>query len=192
MRFPTTRTALFLTVTLAVASTVMAKDKQKQKTTDRDRIDVEAHIAASGGPIQRFSATRHFNRLYVYAERGPGQPVTILDLTNPAKATVISQLESSSAVPSGNLVAVAGTAAIATSASAPANPATQTIRLMDFSDPANPKVTRQFEGVTAVEKFPNGLIALANSDGIWILSQHLADDPEVQERYARKVLYGEN
>jgi hypothetical protein len=33
---------------------------------------------------------------------------------------------------------------------------------------------------------------LANGDGVWIVSQHLADDPEEDTRYARKVIYGES
>jgi hypothetical protein len=63
---------------------------------------------------------------------------------------------------------------------------------MDLSDPASPKVTRQFDGVTAVEKLSSGLILLANQEGVWVLSQHLADDPKMGERYARKVIYGES
>jgi hypothetical protein len=59
---------------------------------------------------------------------------------------------------------------------------------MDFSDPAHPKVTRQFDGVTAIEK-SGGLILLANPEGIWILSQHLAEDPAVEAAYAHQVIY---
>jgi hypothetical protein len=62
---------------------------------------------------------------------------------------------------------------------------------MDFSDPAHPKVTKQFDGVTAIEKIGN-IILLANGDGIWVLSQRLAEDPAVDKRYANKVIYGES
>ena len=184
-----------LTVLLVAASghQLAAKDKHKQSTDPaRDQIAVEAHIAVPGGPITQFTATRHYSRSYVYAERGAGQPVTLLDVTNPAKPEILSQVAGSSNVVAGNLVAVAGTAALATSAGAVATPPAQTIRLMDFSDPASPKVTQQFDGVTAVEKLSNGLIMLANADGVWILSPHLADDPEEDARYARKVVYGES
>jgi len=34
-----------------------------------------------------------------------------------------------------------------------------------------------------------GLIFVANADGIWILQQHLAQDPEVQKAYENYVLY---
>ncbi len=38
----------------------------------------------------------------------------------------------------------------------------------------------------------DGVILLANPDGIWILSQKLADDPDGDEQYAKKVIYGES
>lgn len=62
---------------------------------------------------------------------------------------------------------------------------------MDFSDPQNPKVARVFAGVTAMSRDQGrGLIFVANADGIWILQQRLAQDPEVEKAYANYVLYG--
>lgn len=178
---------VFLAATLG--HPLAAKDKKKDQP--QDQIRVEAHIAVGGGPITQFAATTHYNRAYVYAERGPGQPVTLLDVTNPSQPKVLSQVASSPGAVSGNLVAAAGTAALSTSSGASTPPATQTLRLMDFSDPANPKVTQKFDGVTAVERLSNGLILLANADGVWILSQHLAQDPAEEACYAYKVVYGE-
>jgi hypothetical protein len=34
-----------------------------------------------------------------------------------------------------------------------------------------------------------GLIFLANPEGIWILHQSFAEDPEVEKEYARRILY---
>ena len=59
---------------------------------------------------------------------------------------------------------------------------------MDFSDPKNPKVAREFTGVTAMSRDDRrGLIFIANAEGIWILQQHLAEDPEVEKAYAHYV-----
>lgn len=157
---------------------------------DKDQISVDSHIAVPGGVVTRFVATKHHDRAYVYVEHGPGQPTTLLDISNPGKPVVVSQLDANAA--STNLVAVAGTAALSSSVPDQTAVASQTIRLMDFSDPKNPKVTRQFDGVTAVENLAGGVILLANPEGVWVLSRHLADDPAAQERYARKVIYGEN
>jgi hypothetical protein len=167
-----------------------AKDKHPKSAPAKpqDQIQVEAHITVSGGPVTRFVATRHYDRSYVYAERETGKPVTLIDLSNPSQPHVLS--DASLPAPSSSLLAVAGTAALTGDAPATAMPQPQTIRLMDFSDPINPKVTRQFDGVTAVENIGGGVILLANAEGIWVLSQRFAEDPSVQERYARQVIYG--
>ena len=192
MKTLSSRFTLILLLAAAFGHSLAAKDKKKDKADPpQDQIRVEAHIPVPGGPITQFAATSHYSRSYVYAERGPGQPVTLLDITNPTQPKILSQVTSSSSAVTGNLVAAAGTAALSTSAGALTTPATQTLHLMDFSDPANPKVTQQFDGVTAVERLPNGLIMLANGDGVWILSQHLAPDPAEEACYAYKVVYGE-
>jgi hypothetical protein len=62
---------------------------------------------------------------------------------------------------------------------------------MDFSDPRNPKVAREFTGVTAMSRDDGrGLIYVANAAGVWILQRHFAEDPEVQKAYEDYVIYG--
>ncbi len=66
----------------------------------------------------------------------------------------------------------------------------QTIRIMDFSDPRNPKVARKFTGVTAMMRDDrHGLVYLADANGIWILQQKLATDPAVQKAYLDYIFY---
>jgi hypothetical protein len=61
---------------------------------------------------------------------------------------------------------------------------------MDFSDPLHPKVAREFTGVTAISRDERrGLIYVANAEGVWILQQSFAEDPEVEREYAHHVLY---
>ena len=57
---------------------------------------------------------------------------------------------------------------------------------MDFSDPLQPKITREFTGVTATgQDRTRGLIFIANGDGIWILHQRVGVDPAVEKEYDR-------
>jgi hypothetical protein len=91
---------------------------------------------------------------------------------------------------SDNLVVVAGTAALAASGEATPRPAPQTLRIFDFSDPLHPRIAREFVGVTAISRDDRrGLIFLANAEGIWILHQNRAEDPEVEKAYAHHVIY---
>ena len=193
MRRTTYQLAMLVTVAVIGGRVLNAKDKHAKAKPEaaQDQIVVDSQIPNSEGPVTRFIATRHYDRSYVYAERGSGKPVTLIDVTNPRHPEVLSQ--GMFPVPSGHLVAVAGTAALAGDAEAETSPATpQTIRVLDFSDPTKPTVTNQFDQVTAIQNVSGGLILLANGEGIWILSQHLAEDPAAEERYARKVVYGES
>jgi hypothetical protein len=61
---------------------------------------------------------------------------------------------------------------------------------MDFSDPLHPKVAREFTGVTAISRDDRrGLIFVANPEGIWVLLQRLAEDPQIQIDYAHYIMY---
>lgn len=190
MRRTNYQIAALLTASALAGGVLHAKDKQPKAkpAAPQDQIVVESQLPNAAGPVTRFVATRHFGRSYVYAEREAGEPVTLIDVTNPHQPVVLSQAN----LPSGSLLAVAGTAALAGTADGEKHTSPQTIRLMDFSDPANPKVTKEFANVTAVQTISGGMVLLANSDGIWILAQHLAEDPATEERYARKVIYGES
>jgi hypothetical protein len=191
MRISSLPYTIILTVTAVCGGPLQAKDKnpRPEPAPPKDQIAIEAHLALSDGPVTRFVATRYYDRSYVYAEREAGKPVTLIDVTNPGHPQVLSNTNLPSV--SGSLLAVAGTAALAGDAPAEKTAQPQTIRVMDFSDPDNPKVTKQFDGVTAMEKIGN-LILLANGDGVWILSQRPAEDPAAEKRYANKVIYGES
>jgi hypothetical protein len=47
---------------------------------------------------------------------------------------------------------------------------TETVRLLDLSDPRNPKTIQEFNGVTSLlPDGGHGLIYLTNNQGLWIL-----------------------
>jgi hypothetical protein len=143
--------------------------------------------------VLRFFTTQHYSSYYLYAEHESGRNVTLIDVTNTNRPAVLADVAYAPNGGSESLSVVAGTVAFVTSESgAPGTAkAPQTIRIMDFSDPQNPKIAREFTGVTAMSKDDRrGLIFIANSEGIWILRQHLAEDPDVEKAYANYVLYG--
>jgi hypothetical protein len=174
---------------MSPAARAKSKHDKQASPQPQDQITVEAHIPLPQGAITGFAVTRHYNRRYAYAQRAAGEAPMLIDITRLDAPKVLS---TGGDTGSGNLVAVAGTAVVA-SAGAPiaAPPKPQTIRIIDYSDAEHPKVTKEFAGVTAISN-QNGVILLANTDGIWILSQKLAEDPDDEVRYARKVVYGES
>ena len=169
-----------------------AKNK-KTKTppaTPKDEIEVVGHIPPADGPVKRFLTTQHYSSYYLYAEHEAGS-VTLIDVTKTSSPAVLADVAYAPNNASGSLTVVAGTAALVTSEPANIAPAApQTVRIMDFSDPRNPQIAREFSGVTALSRDDSrGLIFVANADGIWILKQHLAEDPEVEKAYANYILY---
>lgn len=171
-----------------------AKNK-KPKTpppAPKDEIQVVGHIPLTDGPVKRFLTTQHYSSYYLYAEHEAGGKVTLIDITKTSRPAVLADVAYAPGNGSGSLSVVAGTAALVSSETAPAAPGQplQTIRIMDFSDPQNPKIAREFTGVTAMSRDDRrGLIFVANADGIWILQQQFAEDPEVEKAYANYVLY---
>jgi hypothetical protein len=167
-----------------------AKDK-KSKDSPKDEIQVVGHVQLSDGPVRRFLLTDHYSSVYLYAERDGGKNVTLIDVTKPTRPSVIADLGNAGS-DSGNLTIVAGTAALVSSTPGAVTAGSpQSIRIMDFSDPKNPKVAREFTGVTARSRDERrGLVYIADADGIWVLQQHLATDPEVEKAYDNYVRYG--
>lgn len=181
----------FVTLAIVSASGLYAKDKHP-KPDPQDAIEVVGHIPLANGPVRRFLATQHYSSYYLYAEHEDGKTVTLIDVTKAAHPAVLSDVAYPAGAGSQSLSVVAGTAALVTSEpQTHAQPSPQTLKLMDFSDPQHPKVTREFDGITAMERDDNrGLIFLANADGIWILRQALAEDPEIERVYDYYVTYG--
>jgi hypothetical protein len=167
-----------------------AKNK-KAPDVAKDEIAVVGHIPLTGGPVKRFLETQHYSSFYLYAEHEAGGSATLIDVTKTSHPAVLADVAYAPSSGSGSVSVVAGTAALVTSEpAAPTSTSPQTIKIMDFSDPRNPKVAREFTGVTAMSRDDRrGLIFVANADGIWILQQHLALDPEEEKAYANYVLY---
>jgi hypothetical protein len=194
MQMPVKRwipTAALVTL-VVVAPAVFAKEKKPKPAPKepQDEISVVGHVPAEGTTIRRFVTTTHFSRYYLYGELADGT-MTLLDVTKPSQPAVLANLAGTD-TGAHNIVVVAGTAALVTDGDAPPAPPEppQTIKILDFSDPRHPAAVREFRGVTAITRDDRrGLIFLANREGIWILHQNLALDPEVEKEYARRVLY---
>jgi hypothetical protein len=179
---------------LMMAAAGEAKDKKNKPAPKdpQDQIEVVGHVPLNGEPVRRFLPTQHYSSYYLYAERDGGKNIALIDVTKEAQPRVLSDVSYGSDGASDTLFAVAGTAALVIenqgSTAQPAAP--QSIRIMDLADPQHPKVAREFTDVTAIARDEQrGLIFIANAEGIWILRQTFAEDPEVQKWYTWHVLY---
>jgi hypothetical protein len=186
--------SIFGLVVFSASAQAKVKKAKAAAKEPQDEISVVGHIALTDGPVSRLMITQHYSSAYLYAEHDSGKSITLIDVTKVSQPKVLADManQPGAGAGPGSLFAVAGTAALV--AAEPATPASaaasQTIRIMDFSDALHPKVAREFAGVTAISRDERrGLIFVANGEGIWILRQTLAEDPEVEKEYERQVVY---
>jgi hypothetical protein len=169
-------------------SALMAKGHGK-KNPPQDGIEVLAHLPLASEPITHFVQTQHYRRNYLYAESKGGETLTLIDVTDVAHPTILSSLSPS--LRTGNVVAAAGTAALVSDspATAPTEGNGQTFRIMSFADPKHPSVKQEFANVSAISRDDHrGLIFMANAQGIWILQEKLAMDPEFEREWEHAAL----
>ncbi len=119
---------------------------------------------------------RENGRNYLYVQQASKQGFMVVDVTKPEKPNLLKKTAESSKATTGNLEMVSPNVAIAeaperkpTTLTSSSHP-TETVRILDLSDPHNPKTLQEFNGVTSL--LPDGghaLIYLTNTDGLWIL-----------------------
>jgi hypothetical protein len=113
---------------------------------------------------------------YLYVQQAAKQGFMIVDVSKPEEPTLLKRTAESNQATSGNLQVVSPDVALAeapektpTTLTSNSHP-TETVRVLDLSDPHNPKTLETFTKVTSVLPDGNkGLIYLTNNDGLYIL-----------------------
>src|ERR1700746_1172495 len=172
-----------------LATFCMAKDKPAQSGTQR--VSVIAHLPIEGAPVTQLSVQEEGGKQYLYVRQASQSAYTIVDVSHANKPKIVkrdtSQLGSGQRLQMiGGGIALsetpdsAGTGGVRhelAPAKAPAANSPQSLRVLDMSDPANPKTLQTFEGVTSVlADASRDLIYIANSEGVWIL-RHVQGRP---------------
>ena len=144
------------------------------------RAKVIAHLPLSPTARQMF-LQREGRKLYLYIQQPSQQGFTIVDVSKPAKPKTVSHVPHEKLVTVGSGLAIAenpeSSATVGTSASGSregtrgGGNVPESVRVLDVSDPAHPQTVRTFSGVTNIlSDNARGLIFVANTDGVWILS----------------------
>jgi hypothetical protein len=138
---------------------------------------VIAHLPlqeASGSEmILQSKGDQHF----LYVQKASKQGFTVVDVTKAELPSLVNRSAPSNDATAGRLEMVSpdvGLAEVPDKNSkgvirSTDNP-TETVKILDLSDPAHPKVLQTFTSVTSILQDPSrGLIYLANNEGLWIL-----------------------
>lgn len=153
----------------------LASDQPAAKPTDVPAT-VIAHLPLPQATGNQMLLQKEKGKEYLYVQQASKQGFMIVDVTNPAKPNLLKPTAQADQATTGNLEMVSPDVAIAqmpekTSATLTSNPrTTETVRILDLSDPRNPKILETFTKVTSLlPDGGHGLIYLTNSEGLWIL-----------------------
>jgi len=147
----------------------------------QEQIKVAGHVELPGINVQHMYLQQRGDKYYLFLRRVDKNDFAIADVTDPTKPVLVDR--NALKEPSGGQVEMpaSGSAlAIAfvpdsnsgTAASAAKLP-TETIHLVDLSDPKRPKTIRTFKGVTSVATDDGRkLVFLVNNEGLWVVSHH--------------------
>ena len=137
---------------------------------------VIAHLPLQEAPGTEMLLQAKGDKQYLYVQKASKQGFTVVDVSKPAGPSLVKS--SSSDATAGKLEIVGpdvGLAEVPDRSSKgvihSADNPTETVKILDLSDPAHPKVLQTFKGVTSTLQDPGrGLIYLANNEGLWVLS----------------------
>jgi len=139
---------------------------------------VIAHLALKDAPGSEMLLQNKGDKQYLYVQKASKQGFTVIDVTKPVLPTLVNHGAQSSDATAGKLEIVGpdvGLAEVPDKNSKGvirnSDSPTETVKILDLSDPAHPKVLQTFTGVTSILQDPNrALIYLTNNDGLWILT----------------------
>ena len=181
---------LLLTSVLASASEQPATKPTELPAT------VIAHLPLPQATGSQMLLQKENGKQYLYVQQATKQGFMVVDVTKPEKPSLLKRSAESNQATTGNMEMVSPDVAIAeapektpatlTSSSHP----TETVRVLDLSDPRNPKTLETFTKVSGL--LPDGghsLMYLTNNEGLWILRYH---HPSLLEPAKKKPLCDSN
>jgi hypothetical protein len=162
---------MFSAALLTVSATTLANTKPTEVPAK-----VIAHIPLKDAPGSDMLLQSRGDKQFLYVQKASKQGYMVVDVSKPAIPALLNVNANSDAI-AGNLQMAGPDAALAAVPDKNAkgvlhgaDSPTSTVRLIDLSDPAHPKVLQTFNGVTGTLQDPGrALVYLANKDGLWIL-----------------------
>jgi hypothetical protein len=172
LRSPLAFSPLWILLLIALAS---ATEKPAPKPTDLPAT-VIAHLSLPQATGTQMLLQKDNAKQYLYVQQAAKQGFMIVDVTKPERPNLVKRTSESNQATAGNLQMVSPDVAIAEapertpSTLTSNNHPTETVRVLDVSDPRNPKTLETFNKVTSIlPDGSNGLIYLTNNEGLWIL-----------------------
>jgi hypothetical protein len=167
--------ALASSLLLLPALLANASDQPAPKPTDVPAT-VIAHLPLPQATGNQMLLQKEKGKVYLYIQQAAKQGFMIVDVSRPELPALLKRTAESNQATSGNLEMVSPEIAIAeapektsTTLTSNSHP-TETVRVLDLSDPKNPKTLETFNKVNSLlPDGGHGLIYLTNNDGLYVL-----------------------
>lgn len=186
-----------LVPSLLLLASVLASASEQPATKPTDLpATVIAHLPLPQATGSQMLLQKENGKQYLYVQQATKQGFMVVDVTKPEKPSLLKRTAESNQATTGNMEMVSPDVAIAeapektpatlTSSSHP----TETVRVLDLSDPRNPKTLETFTKVSSL--LPDGghsLMYLTNNEGLWILRYN---HPSLLEPAKKKPLCDSN
>jgi len=167
--------SVLLSVLFAVVGLATAKDQPPPKPTEVPAT-VIAHLPLPQATGNQMLLQKENGKNYLYVQQASKQGFMIVDVTKPEKPDLLKRTAAPNQATAGNLEMVSPDVAIAEAPEktpntlTSTNHPTETVRILDLSDPRNPKTLQEFNGVSSLlPDGSHGLIYLTNNEGLWVL-----------------------
>jgi hypothetical protein len=136
---------------------------QDNKTIERTT--VLAHLPVPGSAVRQIFLQQENGTQYLYLQQNVH--FTVVNVTDPKNPRIVERIAVGAKLTEvGSGLAIA----IQTDKSGQGSVPTQSVRLLDLSDPKNPRTVKSFDGVTSIySEDGRKLIYLTNSEGLWIV-----------------------
>ena len=152
-----------------------AQDDSNKKPTDVPAT-VIAHLPLPHATGSQMLLQKDEGKSYLYVQQAGKQGFMIVDVTRPEDPSLLKRTAESRAATAGDMQILSPDVAIAEAPEAKGatlastKHPSSTVRVLDLSDPKNPRTLQEFDDVTSVlPDGGHGLIYLTNNDGLWIL-----------------------
>ncbi|HWO28705.1 MAG TPA: hypothetical protein VNO32_07885 [Candidatus Acidoferrum sp.] len=169
------RTYVLALTLVSLASLLANASEQPSKPTDVPAT-VIAHLPLPQATGSQMLLQKENGKQYLYIQQAAKQGFIVVDVSKPEKPNLLKRTAESNQATSGSLEMVSPDVAIAeapektpTTLTSSSHP-TETVRVLDLSDPRNPKTLETFTKVTSL--LPDGghnLLYVVNNEGLWIL-----------------------
>ncbi len=166
---------LVLSFLVFPAVLTMASEQPASKPTDVPAT-VIAHLPLPQATGSEMMLQKEHGKQYLYVQQAAKAGYMVVDVSHPDAPALLKRAAGSNQATEGELKMVTPNVAIAEAPEktpetlTSSKHLTETVRVLDLSDPKNPRTLETFTNVTStLADGRHGLLYVANDDGLWVL-----------------------